>query len=201
MSAAGTIRDCIKKMNVGEIFTTRDMLKHGSRTAVDNALYKLNKCHAITRVAFGVYIKGNPNTPMPSVHTIARTKSNGFRRMIAPIDVPLAKRLKFPTEAGAKNRLFASTGRSSKIWTVHGFIYFVGTSLRKIALTESKVGSDLRTIWQMGKGKNIDLVTKHVIGWREEFWDEAHSYAKELPQWLFEHTLKLPRRGRTFGLI
>jgi hypothetical protein len=196
MSTAESIRKRIERMRRGEIFTTRDMVHHGKRGAVDTTLCRLNKNEVITRVAFGVYIKGNPKSPMPSVEKIARTKSNGFRRLISSIDVSLAKKLKFPVEPARCGRLFATSGRSSMLWTIHGFIYFVGASLRKISLAESTIGTELRTIWHLGNRQHLHHAIKHVVDtWTDQCWNEAESRMKELPQWLSEHMLKLPRAG------
>lgn len=194
-SAAAAIRDCIKYMRVGQIFTSRDMLRHGTRAAVDNELSKLNAKKTITRVAFGVYVKGSPKAPMPSIITIARTKSDGFRRQIAPIDVRLAEDLNFTKTKDTPERLFATSGRTSKIWTIHGYIYFVGTSLRKIQLSESKVGTQLRTVWHLGRDQDLIPVVRILKDWNDRCWREAESRSRELPQWLYQNVLRLPHAG------
>lgn len=194
MSVKAAIKEQIDKLRPGQMVASREVLHHGRRSNVDNAMSQLFADRFIFRVAQGVYIRGDEHTPRPSQEEIARYKAKIYCKQIAPIDAEFAKDLGVPVDFENKC-LFATTGRTGTIWTIQGDIQFVGTSGRKIALGESKICNELRTIWCLGQ-KSIEHTMRHVImRWNELCWDEANSRMKELPQWLAEHTLKLPRAG------
>lgn len=196
MSVKGSIKEQIEKLELGEMVASRQVLHHGRRGSVDTAMSTLFKEGFIFRVAQGIYIRGDEHTPRPSADQIARFKSSVFRKEVAPIDIEFARALSFEVDPAIENGLFATTGRSGRIWTIDGFVHFTGSSLRKIVLSESKIGTELRTIWHMGCGEPTESTMQHVIReWTEMSWDEANSRMAELPQWLAEHTLKLPRAG------
>lgn len=191
--AVEKIREHLATIEDGEFFCTRDMLQYGSRSAVDNALSRMNANHEITRACYGLYLKGDCRNKMPSINEIVRAKAEAFHREIVRVSRAMAEALGFPIDEETSG-YFATNGRSSGFWTCHGRVKLVGTALRKVVLGDSPVGVQLRTLWKIGKHcieqKHVERVSKH---WTEAQKDECAARTRQLPQWLTE-ALGLPQQ-------
>jgi hypothetical protein len=92
--ATAAILSHIMQLRADSIFTTREVLQYGRRSAVDQCLYLLVKKNMIRRLASGVFIR-DPHAN-PSVEEIARIKAAAFGLEIAPSQEPATLR---PVEA------------------------------------------------------------------------------------------------------
>lgn len=184
--AMGRIRQHLKKLKRGQIFSSRDMLHHGRRNNVDVSLHRLNKGELVTRVGQGLYIKGDRKTPKPSAEEIARYKASAFEKTITKISTELATLLKQDCDRSAVAH-FITNGRSSRIRSWHGPIQFLGASPRKASLGDTKVGIALRTAWHLARGHYSSEIFRHTTrGWGPTDWDECERRIRTLPQWLTE---------------
>jgi hypothetical protein len=194
--ATAKLREFLKRMNDGEMFSARDVLRLSRRRkTVYAALWRLNKKGEIFRVAQGLYIKGGENAPKPTVTEIAHAKASAFFKTVAEISADFARRVGI--EFKAKSRaIFATNGRSSIIRSCHGPIQFIGASLRKIALQDSLVGVQLRTVWHWGRHSDPAPVRIAAIRWSDANRQECDSRFELLPYWLAD-MLALPFENRS----
>lgn len=183
--ATAKLREFLKSLRDGEMFTARDVLHFSRRRGtLYGALYRLNKSGEIFRVAQGIYIKGSINAPKPTIAQIAHTKAQAFCKTITEISLNFARRIGIEVEA-ATEAVFATNGRSSTIWSCHGPIQFVGASLRKIALHDSQTGVELRTMWHLGRHSNLLRFKLNADKqWSQNNWQESDARFKLLPYWL-----------------
>lgn len=184
--AMGRIRQHLDKLKRGQMFSSRDMVGHGRRNNVDVSLHRLHKAKVITRVAQGVYIKGDRKTPKPGIEEIATFKGAAFEKTITKISIKLAAALKQDCDRTATAH-FTTNGRSSRIRTCHGPIQYMGASLRKASLGDTKVGIALRTAWHLARGHYSSEIFRHTAtNWGPKDWDECERRIRVLPQWLSE---------------
>lgn len=191
--AMAEIRELLKELPNGATIASRDVIHLApERSAVDMAMSRLNAAHEITRVAWGVYIKGDHTTPQPSSEEIARVKARDFNRIIAKVSTEFANQMGLPPPENSAET-FATTGRSSRIWSSKGPIQFVGACMRKIVLADSLIGTELRTMWHMGRTADPAPFIQHAVStWTETNWDECAARFRQLPEWLSRY-LALPR--------
>lgn len=182
------IREVVDGMPEGQIFATRDMLKYGSRNAVDMTLYRLNASKVITRLTYGLYMKGGPTVLKPPIEEIARLKARAFHRNVVIVSADLAEKLDLPFENEAVG-VFATNGRTASIKTCHGTVGFIGGSVRKIIMGDSPVAIALRNAWLLGKRDKKEWLQKAITEWTSQQWDECDARVKQLPQWLSEWLL------------
>src|SRR5215472_17318307 len=82
METIHLIRVHITRLQQNAIFTTRDFLCYGTRSAVDTALHRLIKKAMILRIARGVFIKWTMEAfrgdNLPNAREVARTKALAF---------------------------------------------------------------------------------------------------------------------------
>lgn len=181
--AVSDILEHINRLNPGDIFSTREMLKYAPRNSVDKTLHYLNKEGVITRVGWGLYTPGD-GTILPSAEDVVKAKAHAFDRILIEIDRSLASQLRSDLDSDAKC-FFATDGSSTKFWTIHGPAQLIHVAPRKEALSDSAVGIDLRTLWLIGKAYIDDKdVATLCRNWTEAAFDECSARMKQLPQWL-----------------
>jgi hypothetical protein len=125
-NCARKIRDFIFSLPEGELFTTRDLMKYGSRCSVDQNLSRLAQLGVIVRITRGVFMRDTADSKRPSVRAVAYAKAHAFCKDI--IDVPAA----YPIEPQSENEkifLCASSGGSFKYGDIT--IVFKRISARK----------------------------------------------------------------------
>ncbi len=187
------IREHFKNLGPLEIFCTRDLLQYGKRTAVDTATFRLVKQKEIKRLASGVFIKYNDSGLRPSDEEIAMAKAKAFDRQIVEISRALALELGVPINENA-DAYFATNGRTTQFMIEKKrLVQFVGVAPRKVELGRTRVGTELRTFWKIGK-RSLPSVRVRLLAnnwsWRDA--NECAGRIRQLPQWLSE-MLGLPR--------
>ena len=200
MATTARLREFLKEKKDGEMFAARDVLNFSRRRpTVYAALYRLNKLGEVTRVAQGLYIKGGDHLPKPSVSEIAHAKAHAFCKNVAQIGLNFARRIGI--EIAAKSlAIFATSGRSYTIWSCHGPIQMVGVSSRKIALQDSDLGIELRTMWHFGRRADSAPFQQNAARWSESNRQQNDPRFGLLPYWL-SAMLPLLNTGRSPLLI
>lgn len=201
--AMAEIRQVLEKLPDGATIANRQLLHLAkNRSAIDMALSRLNAQKEITRTAWGLYIKGDRSIQQPSIAEIAKAKARIFHKIIARVSAHFAEQIGLPLpEQPAET--FAINGRTSRIWSSQGPIQYVGASMRKIVLADSKVGTELRTMWHLGqKSDPAPFIQRTITTWSESDWDECAARVHQLPEWLSK-ILALPafRPGSTQFLL
>ncbi len=158
------IRRHILRLPKGAIFSTRELLNYGRRSAVDQCLYRLVKIGRIIRLAWGLFIKDDIGTTLPSPLTVAKEKARAFGRQILTDAVDAAKLLGMKVSDSTKIR-YAVQGHSSSFRYRAITIHFRGICARKMSLGDGPVGLAIRALWQLGPlhcdQRAIALATAH----------------------------------------
>lgn len=187
------IRNHFKRVGPEEIVCTRDLLKYGTRSAVDTATFRLVQNKEIKRLTSGVFILYNNSGWVPSDQEIAKAKAKAFDRVIVEINRELAVALGAPMDSNA-DAYFATNGRTTRfVVQKKRTIQFVGVAPRKVALGQTAVGTQLRTFWKIGRNE-LNSIQVRLLADNWSFIDayECAGKVKQLPQWLSE-MLGLPR--------
>jgi hypothetical protein len=180
------MREQIQNHPSDKLITTRELLHHGTRKAVDCAVSVLVKEGTIRRVARGVFEKRERIRPVGIIE-IAMVKAQSFGRKLITHAADLAERFGFLKDTNAGNR-FETDGRSSSFLFGLVRIKFKGTSPRKIALGNSKIGKLVRALCHMGK----DRVNEELIGLATRDLNhveraEIGRLCSSMPSWLSDY--------------
>ncbi len=201
--AIAEIREFLAPLPDGALIASRQLLHLAkNRSAIDMAMSRLHALHEVTRVAWGLYKKGGLHAPQPSTAEIARAKARAFHRIIAEVSTQFAIQVGLPPPEQPAD-VFATTGRNSLIWSSSGPIQFFGASMRKIVLADSAVGTQLRTMWHIGRHTDPTRFIENAIsGWTEDNWDEYAARFHQLPKWLSDlFALPAQRPGNRHFLL
>jgi hypothetical protein len=151
MCTSSFIKRHILELPKGMIFSTRDLLNYGRRSAVDQCLYRLVKTGRIIRLAWGLFMTENSDNAPPSSLQVAREKAKAFGKQILTDAIDTAKVLGLTAFGSNQSIAYAIQGHSSSFKYGQISIHFKGTCARKISLGDSAVGLAIRALWQMGR--------------------------------------------------
>ncbi len=182
------IRRHVFSLPLGRIFTTRDLLGYGRRSAVDQAVSRLVKSSTIVRLARGVFIR--TGSPIPDTFEIARAKAEAFGKQIAAHAGKLAFDLGLTAKALAEPA-FAVNAGSSSFQAGPVRIHLKKTAHRKLHLGDRPAGRALRALWHVGK-KMVDgaCLTSATARLGRTDRAEIRQAASLLPAWLMLHFLR-----------
>lgn len=153
----------IRSLPEGEIFTTRQLLHLGSRSAVDNALYNMVCENIIERLAWGVFRLSEEyhckRLREPSLLEIARAKVTAFARTLYTSSLHIFCQEDKAQPIYDKHNTFSLKiiGHSSSFRRVFKdnkapiTIRLKGIAPRKAALAATYDGGILQSFWQLGK--------------------------------------------------
>lgn len=169
----------------GQMIASRDLLKHGKRSKVDNAIYHLiHKERLIWRVARGVFIRAG--SPWPTEAEIAAFKAKAFNRILRIHGNDSACRFNLDTKRNEKTTYYIDSA-SSSFGNRYGRIHFKGISKKRICLEDDAVGTAIRAIWARGEKslKVTDIFNRSMpwAGSREKF-TQVIMNKQWMPAWL-----------------
>ena len=164
MSCASKISSIIEATPVGQPFCTRDVLKCGSRTAVDKTLSRFVNDNIICRLANGVFMRMNTDTPLPSIWEIAKIKSAAFGKEIVEYGGTLAHKFGLVTEAPAKPAFYTNGNSTSFRYLSLGIrIRLKSASKKRMQLKETPQGKIVRALWHMGDQDSFDKLIEKAL--------------------------------------
>lgn len=118
MTVVSTIRDQIKRLGPGAVFTPAHFLEAGSRDSVDQALSRLHRAGAIRRLSRGVYDvpRSHPRIgPLqPSPDQVAHAVANDRHAQLQPTGPRAAYALGLTTQVPAVTEYFTD-GRARAV--------------------------------------------------------------------------------------
>ncbi len=181
------VRRHVAALEKGQMFTTRDCLKYGSRAAVDKALSRMVRTEIITRLARGVFMKADWRSPRPSALAVATIKAQSFGRQIASHGVDLGHKMALQAK-GNQEPTYIITGSSSSFHYGGTVINFKGACMRKHRSGESLAGQVIRALWQLGEQACTDKSKRKAASTcgrtdRQELRDSA----AWMPAWLSDY--------------
>jgi hypothetical protein len=174
------------------IFTTRDVLKYGKRSAVDQCLHVMVREGVLRRLARGVFVQ-DPNVH-PTIEEIAQIKAAAFGKKIFKHATDILHEVgslrqleRDETKENAKPRtkLFAINGHSSGFESICGPVRYKGIAQRKTKLCESQTGEKVCALWHLGDSTLIDKAVRVVfrsLNRGERF--ELRNCSSFMPGWL-----------------
>lgn len=187
MRTSEMIRQAIANQPQGWVFSSADFLSAGTRTAVDQALFRLMKARTIVRVARGLYAAAGEQVDAQTVAS-ALAQKTGERVGLAPAEGP-GNVLVVPT-----------SGLSRTVKAAGHTVQFRRMSQRKVQLAASTKGRVLLELWTQGMKNLTTLEIQRATGdWLE---GEIDSYAALIPAWLRTaiQQANAPRKSVKIGL-
>ena len=192
MSASTFLRRFVYSLNRGQMFTTKDVLRFGTRKAVDCALKRLVEKGEIVRLASGVFMRGDESTPLPTPLEVARIKAKAYGKKIATHGDEVAQQLKLIETAGNTETLALWIDGSSSSFKYGNIkIVFQSTSKRKIRLVKKgRAGLSLVALWHIGKNKVTQKEISRCMPNKSIEKEQLKDALKNVPQWLSEFYLR-----------
>jgi len=162
MSCAFKILSHIEATPLGQAICTREVLKYGSRSAVDKTMARLVKQNVLIRLARGVFMRMDAETKLPSVAELARIKNTAFGKTLVEYGGTLARKLGL-IEAKSEQPTFYINGNSTSfMYLITGTrIILKSASKKRMQLQETPQGKIVRAVWHLGKERCTEkLVNK-----------------------------------------
>ena len=176
------IRRFVALLPQGKLFTTREVLAFGSRSAVDTALFRLVNALVIRRLARGVFIRNDFPARRPAAAEVARVKAESFGRRIVTHGQEAAWRLGLAREPQDPH-MYAIGGRSSAFRYGDLIIKFQGLCPRKVLVGDSKAGMAIRALWHQGPGA-CDRLTQATASFNRTYHNELRQRAGLMAGWM-----------------
>lgn len=182
----------IRQMPATKLFTTREMLIYGTRSAVDAALHRMVKSGFIYRLARGVFVRDA--SCKPSLLQIVEAKARAFKVRIEKHAETLLR--EFRIAGGYSSNTFARSGHSSTFETVLGRVYLKGICEKKLHLIDTKVGRIIYALWYWGKQGLLSHVRLAAGTLRRTEREDLWLAGAIMPAWLnalLKHRYPQPR--------
>ena len=166
-----------------KLFTTRELLQYGRRSAVDQALYRMVKAKFIIRLARGVFVRDDSRNP--SLFEIATVKAAAFGKKLLKHAVSKLVELKLVPRTETVISLFAISGHSSSFLTCHGRVTLHGIGARKAKLCQTEVGQVVNALWHLGESgctaREVTIASRNFQRTKREQFRQASAL---MPAWL-----------------
>jgi hypothetical protein len=191
MSIAGNIRAYIAKLPFDQIFSTREVLHYGKRSAIDQALYRMVENCTIIRLAWGLFTKNKNGIAIPSIDEIAAAKSKAFCKSNTMHGQDAAFELKL-VDSGNERTIYNLPGSSSSSFMCvvqQHRVYTKATSARRLVDGDKRVGKVIRALWEMGPDRiNPSVMELATMNLNRVEMRNLWRAALRVPQWLGRHT-------------
>jgi len=175
----------ITRLPPSTIFTTRELLLYGKRSAVDQALYRMVKAKVLIRLARGVFVRDDSSNPSPL--EIAAVKAAAYGKKLFTFGQTLLNEFGLSSANDQTKATFAVNSHSSSFWTIQGRVYLRGIGPRKVALSETEVGQIVYALWHLGASQcsqqEVTTITRNLKRTEREQFRLAASL---MPAWLNE---------------
>lgn len=192
MSASVFLRRFVYGLKKGQIFTTKDVLRFGTRKAVDCALKRLVERGEIVRLTSGVFMYGDSSTPLPAPIDVAKIKAKAYGKKLTTHGSNVAQQLGLIQKSeDAEALTLWVDGSSSSFRYGDVKIVFQSTSRRKIRLVKKGgAGLSLVALWQIGKNKVTQKEIFRCMPNKSIEKEQLKDALKSVPQWLSEFYLR-----------
>ncbi|MBP7860184.1 hypothetical protein KA183_00765 [bacterium] len=196
------IRRHLLGLEIDEPFTTRDLLNYGSRSAIDNCIYRLIQEGIIHRITRGVFVvkKSNGRHAHFTQREVAEIKAGAFGRKLQTHPFKKAKEIairlglikpgqKWIGECDELESTYEISGPSSSFVYEGKRIYLKKATRRKIQLGDSKAGLVMRALWYNGFWNRLVLMRQDAqkLAYQGLYFGdrrEIHQSSALIPAWL-----------------
>jgi len=181
MTCFDEIVNAIEALPADEIFSTRDMLEHGFRDEVDQALFKLVRSEYITRLTWGVFIKSGSR--QPSAYEVAQVKAKAFGKTLVTNGAELANEITGRNTTREQTE-FHCTGRTTSFKFGHQRITLKGTCAKLAQGEESETAQFIRALLFIAKKLGYLYMLKITYSLNLERVMAMLKSAAWMPEWL-----------------
>lgn len=192
MSASVFVRRFVFGLKKGQIFTTKDVLRFGTRKAVDCALNRLVKKGHIIRLTSGVFLHGDEMTKLPSAMEVAVIKAKAFGKKVTIHGNDAAQQLQLMQTSDDEDSLnLWIDGSSSSFKYGNVKINFQSVCKRKMRLAKKGgPGLSLAALWHIGKRKVTRAEIQRSLPNNSLERAKLKTKLENVPQWLSQFYLK-----------
>lgn len=201
MGTQGNIRRHLLRMNEQIIFTTREFLIYGTRSAVDQALYRMVNDGYLCRLSRGVFTRPKHLSKKISVLDVAYAKAQAFGKRLAVWGADIAAEVGFLPKQTSEQTLpavftFYTDGPSSSFRFGQIIIRLLRVTPKKMRISNSRGGKIIRAIWYLGpRVLNAEQIREAISKCYRTEREELRLSSAWLPDWLnryFRH-IQLPK--------
>jgi len=201
MTVAKAVRLAALKQPRGEPFATATLLKLGPRATVDQALSRLVREGALTRVRRGVYMRprrsrlvGNvPADPGAVIRVIAESTGE----TIAPAGATAAHQLGLTTQV-VLSHVYRTSGRSRDVRIGRTMVKLRHASARQLALANTPAGTALAALRYLGPQAVTERTVMQVRGRiGERQFAQLRNATWAMPAWLSDEIWHSCKGSRT----
>lgn len=195
------IRQRIQELPIGEPFTPTAFLECGTRAAVDQALSRMVKAGAITRVTRGLFVRPEMNRfvgkVMPSPIKVAEAIAKTTGSIVQVHGAEAARQFDLTTQVPTQP-VFSTSGPSKRIRVGKMEIRLQHVSQRKLALAGRPAGLALAALWYMGKNEMTpSLIWKIQQKLSVTEFEALKSVTSSMPSWMSDALFKHVRSAST----
>lgn len=187
MSTITDIVSYARALPPDSIFTTRELLSFGSRSAVDNAIYRLVHRLEIVRIIPGVF-RLPDSTRVVTLEELAIVKARSFGRQLIKHASDIVSELGIAPGSRKPGEVWFATNGSNSAFTFGSTkIYFKQTSSRRMELGDSPFGQVVRALSSLGRKKvSADTVALATANLAQGEIGRGVELAAFMPAWLSE---------------
>jgi hypothetical protein len=198
MNTTERVRQYIQNLPAGEPFTPAALLGMSSRASVDQALSRLVKAGAITRITRGVFVRPiesrHLGKVLPEPSKIVETMAKAKGASIQVHGAEAARRFELATQTPTQP-VFYTNGPSKRFRMGKMEVILRHTTSRKLAFAGRPEGLALTALWYLGKNEvtpnTIEKIRQKLSS--SEF--ETLSAAKaSMPGWMAEAFYRYERQ-------
>jgi Family of unknown function (DUF6088) len=191
MDTIHLIRAHINRLRADVIFTTRDFLCYGTRSAVDTAIHRLIQKDMIIRVARGVFIKWTNKAfkgQLPSALEVAKAKARGFGKEIFVHKKDAAAHMGL-IESGNESPTFATFGKTTSFQFGNQRIKLAHTSPKDANQGDTFTGLFIRALRYLGYHSDAPSTIDRLRDRMKDHKDRDRLYlaAAMMPSWIADH--------------
>lgn len=190
------IRRYVASLSPGVLFSTQDCVQYGSRSAVDQGIYRLIKLNIIERIVRGVFVATNSRKYEYSAEEVAAVKTRAFGNAIVHPGSTCAQELGLTDDTAVVPALanshqsddahvFLTSGHSTRFRFGEGYIYLRKCNGRKVQLSDSHVGRTIRALWYIQRlALTLETIYAQILSFDRGDFLELVSKARLMPAWL-----------------
>jgi len=187
-TVAESIRSHVEGFPAGEPFTTANLIRFGTRAAVDQNLARLVRDGSIERIARGVFVRPAINeyvgkvSPEPAKIAEAVAQSSGS--VIQVNGAEAARRFQLSTQAPMQ-LVFWTSGPNREVTVGKTRIRLRHVGSKKLALAGRPAGTALAALWYLGKEHVTPAVIEQIRSkLSEQEFGVLRSETKSMPAWM-----------------
>ncbi len=188
MTISKTILQRIETFAEGEIFTTSKFFDFGTRNAIDQILFRLEKRDVITRVARGIYMRPKTNRfvskVLPSSFEVAQKLAEMTGSIVQVNGAEAARQFGLTTQVPTQP-IFWTNGQSRRFHMGKLTVILRHVAPRKLACAGSIAGLALTALWYLGKeyvrAETFALIKNQMT---TEEYQQFKSSMSNMPIWL-----------------